>query len=148
MSEPVRASIRIAAPPDRVFEFFVRPERLTAWMGEFADLDPTPGGAFAVDVRGAPVRRLEHLVAPAHRLVVSWGYAGSDTLPPGASTVEFRLTATDEGTLVEVEHRGLPPGEQPGHDEGWEHYLARLDRVVGSGDAGPDPGHEGRRPPG
>ena len=144
MTEPVRARIHIAAPPERVFEFFTRPEGLTAWMGEHAELEPTPGGRFAVNVRGAPVRGAYQVLEPPHRLVVTWGYAGSDTLPPGASTVEFRLTDEAGGTLVEVEHRDLPAGDQPGHDEGWHHYLDRLGRVVVDGAAGPDHGHEGR----
>ena len=39
MSETFRASIDIAASPDRVFDFFVRPELLVRWMGDFARLE-------------------------------------------------------------------------------------------------------------
>ena len=39
-----RTTIDIAAPPERVYEHFVRPELLVAWMGDWAELDPTPGG--------------------------------------------------------------------------------------------------------
>ena len=32
-AEPVRAQIRIDAPPERVWEFFTRPEAIIRWMG-------------------------------------------------------------------------------------------------------------------
>ena len=50
--------------------------------------------------------------------MISWGYACFAGLPPGASTVEIRLTAEHGGTLVELEHRGLPAAERPGHVSG------------------------------
>lgn len=48
--------------------------------------------------------------------------------------------AVEQDTRVELEHRDLPPGEQPGHDTGWRHYIARLAVAVSTSDAGPDPG--------
>jgi uncharacterized protein YndB with AHSA1/START domain len=78
---------------------------------------------------------------PPHRLVLSWGYAGSGVLPPGSSTVEIRLVEQEGATLVELEHRDLPAGEQAGHASGWPHYLARLGLVAAGRDPGADPGH-------
>ena len=77
---------------------------------------------------------------PPHRLLISWGYAGSGRLPPEASTVEIRLTADGGGTRVDLEHRGLPRGERPGHASGWKHYLGRLKPAAVGHDPGPDPG--------
>jgi uncharacterized protein YndB with AHSA1/START domain len=138
-AEPVRAWIRIDAPPERVWEFFTRPEAITRWMGEYAVLEPYPGGEFTVDIKGAPVRGRYLELDPPHRLLLSWGYAGSRELPPGASTVEVRLVRDGAGTRVHLEHRDLPEEETPGHAEGWTHYLARL-AAAGTGDPGPDPG--------
>ena len=138
-ADPVTATVHIDAPPERVYEYFTRPDAIVRWMGEYALLEPEPGGRFTVDVQGAPVRgRFLHL-DPPHHLLISWGYAGSDRLPPGASTVEVRITAEGSGTRVDLEHRDLPPAERAGHDTGWAHYLARLGAAV-VGDAGPDPG--------
>src|SRR5215212_9339459 len=100
--EPLAASIHIEASPDVVFEYFTEPDAMVRWMGEFARLDARPGGEFTVDVRGAPVRGRYVELDPPHRLLIAWGYAGSDALPPGASTVEVRLTATAGGTSVEL----------------------------------------------
>lgn len=138
-TEPVRAWIRIDAPPERVWEFFTRPEAIIRWMGEFAVLEPQPGGEFTVNVKGAPVRGRYLELDPPRRLLLSWGYAGSRELPPGASTVEVRLVRDGAGTRVHLEHRDLPEEETPGHAEGWTHYLARL-AAAGTGDPGPDPG--------
>ncbi len=74
-AEPLTASVFIKAPPERVYEYFTRPEAIVRWMGEYAVLEPTPGGQFTVDVRGAPVRGRYLELEPPNRLVVSWGYA-------------------------------------------------------------------------
>ena len=91
-------SVHIDAPPESVYEYFVRPELMVRWMGEHADLEPERGGRFAVDITGRAVRGEYVELDPPHRLVISWGYAGSGRLPPGASTVEIRLTAEHGGT--------------------------------------------------
>ena len=114
---------------------------MVRWMGEFAHLDARPGGEFKVDVRGAPVRGRLLKLDPPRRLVIAWGYAGSDRLPPGASTVEVRLSAEAGGTRVEVEHRDLPAEDVSGHATGWAH-VGRLRVAGGGGDPGPDLGHE------
>ena len=138
--EPVTASVHINAPPERVYEYFTRPEAIVTWMGEYALLEPEPGGRFCVDIKGAPVRgRFLHL-DPPHRLLISWGYAGSGHLPPGASTVEVTLIADRGGTRVDLEHRDLPPAERPRHASGWTHYLARLQTAAPGREPGPDPG--------
>jgi uncharacterized protein YndB with AHSA1/START domain len=139
-TEPVTASVFVEAPPERVYEYFTRPDAIVRWMGDYALLEPTPNGRFALDVRGAPVRGRYLEVDPPHRLLISWGYAGSERLPPGASTVEVRLTADGTGTRIELQHRDLPAAETQGHASGWIHYLARLQAAAGGGDAGPDPG--------
>jgi uncharacterized protein YndB with AHSA1/START domain len=132
-------SIDIEAPPDVVFAHLVTVEGLLAWMGQHAELQPVPGGGFAVDINGIPVRGQYLEVDPPRRVVVSWGMAGSDDLPPGASRVEFTLTATPTGTLLDLVHSRLPQPHAEGHAKGWAHYLARLRTAAGGTDPGPDP---------
>ena len=139
-TEPVTAWVHINAPPEQVYEYFTRPEAIVSWMGETAVLEPEPGGRFHLDIKGAPVRgRFVHL-DPPHRLLISWGYAGSGRLPPEASTVEIRLTADSGGTRVDLEHRDLPAAERPKHASGWTHYLTRLQAAAPGRDPGPDAG--------
>ena len=139
-ADSVTASIHIQAPPERVFEYFTRPQAMVTWMGEYALLEAEPGGRFCLDIKGAPVRGRYLHIDPPRRLLISWGYAGSDDLPPGASTVEVTLTAERDGTRVDLEHRDLPRAEQPKHASGWKHYLARLHFAAPGNDPGPDPG--------
>lgn len=133
-----QTSIEIAAPPETIFDYLTTEAGMTAWMGQHADLEPRPGGTFAVDIAGYAIRgRYLHVERPT-RVVVSWGVAGSDDLPAGASTVEFRLTAVDDGTRVELTHSGLPETELAGHADGWEHFLPRLAITASAGDPGTD----------
>ena len=131
-------SIEIEAAPHVVFDYLVTAEGMTAWMGQRAVLEPQPGGAFEVDIAGSPIRGEYLEVAPPHRVVVSWGVAGSADLPPGASTVAFTLSPTARGTRVEVVHSGLPDPLRAGHVDGWAHFLPRLVTVAEGGEAGED----------
>jgi uncharacterized protein YndB with AHSA1/START domain len=139
-AEPVTASVFVKAAPARVYEYFTHPEAIVRWMGEYAVLEPTPGGEFTVDVRGAPVRGRYLELDPPHRLLISWGYAGSAQLKPGASTIEVRFIAEPGGTRVELEHRDLLDDQRHDHTVGWTHYLARLQLAAAGEDPGLDPG--------
>jgi uncharacterized protein YndB with AHSA1/START domain len=136
---PYRTSVDIAAPPEAVYPYLTQPEAIVSWMGDYAVLDAVPGGVFHLDINGVPVRGRYLELDPPHRLLISWGHAGSDRLPPGSSTVEITLTATAGGTRVTVEHRDLPPDEAAQHALGWPHFLTRLTAAATGRDPGPDP---------
>lgn len=133
-----RSSIDIEAAPEQVFEFLVTNEGMTTWMGQWASLEPVPGGQFAVDIAGYPARGVFLEVDAPRRVTVSWGFAGSETLPPGASTVSFELSPTLTGTRVEVLHTDLPDNDVPGHRAGWRHFLPRLARAATGEQLPPD----------
>ena len=133
-----RDSIEIAASPETVFEYLITEAGMTAWMGQYAELDPTPGGRFAVDIAGHAIRGEYLRVDYPRSVLVSWGMAGSDTLPAGASKVEFTLAPTESGTRVELLHFELPDAEVRGHADGWAHFIPRLAVAAVVGDAGPD----------
>jgi uncharacterized protein YndB with AHSA1/START domain len=138
-AEPTTASVHVDADPERVFDYFTQPEAILRWMGDYAVLDPVPGGQFTLDINGVPVRGRYLAVERPHRLLLSWGHAGSDRLPPGASTLEVILTPSDGGTTVTVVHTGLPAPEVEQHRLGWAHFLERLVVAAAGGDPGPDP---------
>jgi uncharacterized protein YndB with AHSA1/START domain len=128
--ETVTARERIAAAPETVFPYLVDPELMLRWIGHFADLRPEPGGIFALDVGSATIRGRYVLVEPPTRVVFTWGVPGSDTIPPGSTTVEIVLTRDGSDTIVELVHRDLPPGERPRHQEGWTMFLHALGGVA------------------
>ncbi len=131
-------SIDIEAPPEVVFAHLTSGERMVAWMGERAELDPVPGGRFAVDINGVPFRGEYLEVDPPHRVVVSWGIAGSADFPPGESRVEFTLTPTPAGTALSLVHIGLPDTAARRHAAGWANYLGRLQLAASGSDPGVD----------
>jgi uncharacterized protein YndB with AHSA1/START domain len=101
-----RATIDIEAAPELVFQFLVTDIGVTSWMGQWASLDPVPGGSFAVDIAGFAARGMFLEVEPPRRVTVSWGFAGSESLPPGSSTVSFELIpiATTRGAAMSDAH--------------------------------------------
>lgn len=127
MTDTFKCSIEVPAAPASVFEYFVDAELLLAWIGDYAVLDAQPGGEFTLDIEGIPVRGQYLEVVAPKRVVVSWGHAGSETMPPNSTEVHFDLTLTGNGgTLVEVEHRNLPAEHLPSHRVGWPMFLDRL----------------------
>jgi len=139
VSETYRTAIEIAAPPERVFDYFVEPALLVRWMGDFARLEARDGGLFAVDINGVVIRGHFVRVVRPMLIEIAWGEAGNEAMPPGATRVIVRLTATAGGTRVELEHSGLAPGEASKHAMGWPHFLERLAEAGAGGDPGPDP---------
>jgi uncharacterized protein YndB with AHSA1/START domain len=138
---PVEREVRIDAPPEVIFKFFVDPEQMIRWKGVEATLDPRPGGIYRVNVTGADVVRGEYVeVSPNERVVFTWGWEGEgNPVPSGSSTVEITLVPDGASTLVRLRHHGLPGGPEDRHAEGWEHYLARLAVAAAGRDAGADP---------
>jgi uncharacterized protein YndB with AHSA1/START domain len=133
-----RSVIELAAPPDRVYAHFVRPELLVRWMGDWAALEAEPGGQFAVDINGVIIRGAYVRLEPPTYLEIAWGEAGNPAMPPGATRLCIRLTPTPTGTRLELEHTGLVPEEATKHAIGWPHFLERL--VISA--AGEDPGRD------
>jgi uncharacterized protein YndB with AHSA1/START domain len=140
----VRRETHIPAPPAAVFALLTDPEKIMRWMGTEAEVEPQSGGLYLVNVTGARYARGSFReVVPVHRLAYSFGWDGSEVVPPGSSLVEIDLAEQPpDGTLLRLTHSGLPNAEQcAGHAEGWAHYLGRLAEVAAGHDPGPDPWH-------
>jgi uncharacterized protein YndB with AHSA1/START domain len=137
----VVSQTRIAATPETVFAFFVDPDKMVRWMGSRAEVDPRPGGTYALDINAQARARGEYLeVVPHSRIVFTFGWEGDQTVPPGSSTVEVTLTPDGDGTHVRLIHRGLMTSDtREQHRHGWQLYLGRLSLAAGGGEPGPDP---------
>jgi len=123
-------SIDIEAPPEIVFDHLVTVDGMLAWMGQRAELDPRPGGVFAVDIDGNPIRGEFVEVDRPRSVVVTWGLEANDVLPAGSTKVAFHLTPTATGTRVDLTHSNLPESQVPPHAEGWPHFLGILAGVA------------------
>ena len=128
MNEPdvLTASIRIAASPEEVFPYLVDPSLIVQWIGDWADLNPEPGGVFALDMGETKVRGNFVAIEPPRRVVFTWGVPGRESLPEGSTTVEIVLEADGDETVVALTHRDLSAEELPRHREGWDRQLAGL----------------------
>src|SRR6516164_11205390 len=146
MTEPlvVRRETQIAAPPATVFAFLTDPEKILSWMGAEVTSEAHPGGLYlvkSVGDRAHVARGAFREVVPVHRLAYSFGWEGSEEVPPGSRLVEIDLIDRDGGTLLRMTHSGLPNAEQCArHDEGWAHYLGRLAIAASGRNPGVDHG--------
>ena len=125
-------SQRIEAPPEIVFSYLTDSARFVKWMGVGAELDPRPGGRYRIDVDGQHVASGEYReIDPPRRLVMSWGWEGHPTMPPGSTTVEITLTRDRDATLLRLRHLGLPDAaERRQHADGWKRYVHQLANVA------------------
>jgi uncharacterized protein YndB with AHSA1/START domain len=97
----VRRETHVPAPPAAVFALLTDPEKILRWMGTEANVEPQPGGIYFVNVTGARCARGSFReVVPVHRLAYSFGWEGSDVMPPGSSLIEIDLLEQPDGTLL------------------------------------------------
>lgn len=139
MSEPIVVEKRVAAAPSVVYSYLTESDRWSLWQGVDATIDARPGGIFGVTMpNGARARGQFTELSPQRRVVFSWGWIDHDGLPPGSSTVVIELIPDEDGTLVRLTHRGLPPEEVDLHVAGWNRYLPRLGLAAEGGRPEPD----------
>lgn len=127
----VEVEIEIEAPADAVFDFLIVPEKFLRWMGQEGTIDPRPGGGLTVKVGDddTAVGQYVEIDRPKH-LVFTWGWLGSELVPPGSSTVEINLREENDRTVVSLIHSGLPEDQPASHLEGWLHFGAQLGAEV------------------
>jgi uncharacterized protein YndB with AHSA1/START domain len=137
----IERELLIHAPPDEVWELLVDPRHIIRWMGQAASFDPRPGGSWRIDVIPGHTTRGKVLeVEPPHRLVYTWGWDGSEAVPPGSSTVVFELIPRGKGTVLRLRHHGLPNADAiASHTHGWSHYFERLVALSAGREPGVDP---------
>ena len=134
-------TLAIDASPETVWEFLVDPDKLMRWKGINADLETQPGGIFRCEVIPGHIARGEYVeIDKPNKLVFTWGWDGSEDVPPGSSTIEIELASDGDGTSLRFVHKDLPNAEAiASHAHGWDHYLPRLETAAGGGDPGEDP---------
>ena len=134
-------TLAIDASPETVWEFLVDPEKLMRWKGINADLDTQPGGIFRCEVIPGHIARGEYVeIDKPNKLVFTWGWDGSEDVPPGSSTIVIELASDGDGTSLRFVHQDLPNAEAiASHAHGWDHYLPRLETAAGGGNPGDDP---------
>jgi uncharacterized protein YndB with AHSA1/START domain len=132
----VEQTLRIRATPETVWNYWTDPQRICAWWGSAAELDPRPGGTCRIEM-GDAVMRGEYLeLVPHERIVFTFGWeptAGAPEVPPGSTRVEVTLVADAGDTVLTLRHTGLPVADAGQHRAGWDLYLPRLTTAAESG---------------
>ncbi|BDX33902.1 activator of HSP90 ATPase [Mycobacterium antarcticum] len=136
----ITRSIDIAAPLDAVWRALTEPELIAQWFGDTAEFDATPGasGAFGWRDHGGAFRIVVEQVDRPKTLVYRWAREfGVDPMPGNSTLVRFDLTATDNGTRLDLLETGFeeladPHGAQAGNVGGWKAELGELVEFVES----------------
>ncbi len=136
---PHEHSVFIPLDADETFALITRPDRLRRWQAITARVNLRAGGEYRwTIIPGHTARGTFTEIEPGRRVVFTWGWEGSDDLPPGASTVIVTLEPAPGGTTIRLVHDGLTDEQADAHAMGWTHYLGRLADAAADGDAGPD----------
>ncbi len=137
----VEQTLRIRARPETVWRYWTDPQRMCAWFGAAAELDPRPGGVCRVEVKAGGVMRGEYVeLVPHERIVFTFGWEPPDDaadVPPGSTRVEVTLTDDGGDTILTLRHTGIPAGRADLHASGWGHFLPLLAEAAGAGVAAP-----------
>jgi uncharacterized protein YndB with AHSA1/START domain len=139
MTSDYHQSIFIAAEPETVFDYFLVPELMVQWMGDFARLDPKAGGLFSVDINGVLIRGDYSKIERPRLLEFSWGQLGNKEMPPGTTQVLITFEPENGGTLLSLMHTGLSAEEKEKHAIGWPHFIERLVMLAQGMNPGRDP---------
>lgn len=125
--------------PDEAFALITEPERLRRWMTVTSSVDLRAGGSYRWTVTpGHIMSGTITEIDPGKRIVFGWGHENDTELPPDGSTITITVEPAAEGSLVTLVHEGLTAKQETGHQEGWDHFFGRLEKVAATGDAGPD----------
>ena len=142
------ASRLIKADAMKVYEAFVRPERVAAWLpptgatAEIRAFEPWPGGAFSLvltfsqaagksSANSDVVEARFVELAPGERIVYAVEFASDRPEFAGVMTMSWRLSPRPDGVLVEVTATEVPPGiSRADHELGMTSSLANLAAFV------------------
>ena len=143
MSDAVHRSVTVAAPPERAFAAFTT--GMSSWwpidshhigeaMAVEVVIEPRTGGRWLErDAQGGEcVWGFVTEWDPPRRVVLAWHLTAEwafDPDPAKASEIEVRFAPEQDGTLVELEHRGFGADPRVGQavsaPGGWADLLAQ-----------------------
>jgi uncharacterized protein YndB with AHSA1/START domain len=172
MTDPrPRASTRtsrvIAARPEEIYDAFIDPAKLVAWLppgemtGKLHEFDPRAGGFYRMSLfypptdhsaRGKTAEREDMVsvrfveLAPPRRIVEAISFHTGDPTLLGEMTMVATFAPVTGGTEVTLLFENLPPGLRPeDNEEGSRQSLEQLARRFEEG-AGLAQGRESQSP--
>lgn len=136
----VRVRRRIAAPAQALFDAWLDPESIAAWMRPFdtvrtqAQADPVAGGSYRIDMHQPDGGVVVHVgkyveIERPHRLVFTWS---SPATQHRDSLVTIEFVESAGATEVSLTHEQLPEYMAQAHVGGWTSALEKLAAQFGS----------------
>lgn len=130
----VRFERRYDAKPEELWSALTEPERLGRWLADVAELELRVGGRFLLrwgdgddnQETDGTILALE----PGRVLELNWTYPGEPD-----SVARFELRPDGDGTILVLDHRGLPPDAIAGYGAGWHSHLDSLAAHLAGGEA-------------
>ena len=130
----VRFERRYDASPEELWSALTEPDRLRRWLADVAELDLRVGGRFLLrwqESDGTQETDGTILALDPGRLIeLNWTYPGEPD-----SVARFELRPDGDGTILVLDHRGLPPGSIAGYGAGWHSHLDSLAAHLSGGQA-------------
>ena len=121
----VRFERRYDATPAEVWSALTEPERLARWLAD-AELDLRVAGEYVLRFSGEDQGRTTRgevvAIEPERLLELTWLSPGEED-----TVLRFELRPDDEGTILVLDHRGLPVEAAPGYGGGWQAHLEALE---------------------
>lgn len=135
-----------AMTPEAAFDHFSRPDLITKWWPQKAEIEQREGGIYHLHwpAQNWTMRGEITTYDPGRAFGFTWKW---DHDPAGASpldvAIDFEPTA-DGGTAMRITHGPYDGSEdsqkeREGHLEGWNYFIGELERVAtaGQGEAAP-----------
>jgi uncharacterized protein YndB with AHSA1/START domain len=135
MNLELEKTIRLKAPPERVWKAITEADELAAWFPNHVDWELRDGaeGWFEWDQHGRYAVRVEAFEPPRY-MAWRWAREAEKALDQTDSTlVEWTLTRRDNGgTLLHLRESGFAAEEyRQGNSSGWDTELAELLELLG-----------------
>jgi uncharacterized protein YndB with AHSA1/START domain len=127
----VRFERRYDASPAEVWSALTEPKRLARWLAD-VELDLRVGGEYVL--RFSPnddsqmTRGKVLALEPERLLELTWLYPGEED-----TVLRLELRPDGEGTVLVLDHRGLPAEAAAGYGGGWHAHLDSLEAHLGDG---------------
>lgn len=147
-ADSIEREVLIAAPMETVWSIVTEPEQIARWFADYAEVDLRPGGDLllrfesGIDGKGT-VEKVERPNLFSFRWISPEPERDMDAAQGHFTTVEFRLAAQGDGTLLRVTESGFAglegTDEQNAalaerHTGGWGMFLDRLAGLATSAD--------------
>lgn len=131
----------IAAPPEKVFDAWVKPELLVQWWGPEGmsipkhSLDVREGGTWETTMRNADggevvVSGVYKVIDRPNRLVFTWAWTQEDGTRGEETEVSIGFAPDGDGTKMTLDQRSFAEvSNRDNHGMGWQSSFNCLDQL-------------------